>query len=111
MSVKRCVCWRGRNAADRRARDIVYAGVAAARRHPAGCGILEAAASAGLEHAVGMAWKLAHNHSTFLQKTFEKECAPLFQIRDAYSKNDYCLNKASKIYGSDVACLLYKEKL
>ena len=23
MSVKRCVCWRGRNAADRRARDIV----------------------------------------------------------------------------------------
>ena len=70
MSVKRCVCWRGRNAADRGARDIVYAGVAAAGRHPADCGILEAAASAGLEHAVGMTEKLAHSIRPFPMKSF-----------------------------------------
>ena len=70
MSVKRCVCWRGRNAADRRARDIVYAGVAAARRHPADCGIFEAAASAGLEYAVGMTEKLAHSIRSFPMKSF-----------------------------------------
>ena len=67
----RCVRWLVPDA--RRTRDIMHTGIAAARWHTADRGIPKAAASAGLEHAVGMAWKLAHNHSTFLQKTFEKD--------------------------------------
>ena len=29
------------------------------------------------------------------QETFERECSPSLQIRDAYPKNDYCQNQTS----------------